>query len=495
METVEVKENSIFGSFFIGGSEFALSVTNVREVVGALDKYTSVPLAPAYLRGIFNLRGAIIPVVDLSSILKIPRSAELEAQRIAIVDYGEYSIGLLFDRTGEIFKARSEEKSDFHSSGSENVIKGVFKREDGKRIVQIFDIEALFALQGVPKQQGIASRRKEGLSRKLGHRKQCISFRVGDSRCALGIDEIQEILSVERVAEQGLATNYSIGVISLRGATVPVVDFVALLGYRELDKSNEATRGDRRIIVVAIENRLVGLLVDCIESIVTYFPDDLIPFPLLNHERADMFVGCIHVADQLDILLLNFRRLFSDTEIISITHGHSNLYNNVAAKDRSLKARSGHRRTFITFVVETTYAVSIEDVKEIIEYPKKMLQPPGLARHFDGVLNLRGELVTIVDARAMYSSKNASDDVNKKVLVFKRKNAHFGLVVDCVEAIVSFSESDRINLPQHLHKGDSNGLIEDVADAVQVSGGQQDKTLLILNADKIAARVSGVKAA
>lgn len=487
-------ERGIFGSFFLNQSEFSISVTYIQEVVNPPLKYTSVPLSPAYLVGLFNLRGLIIPVVDLRVLLKTPEaSVSLNEQKIAIVEFGNCCIGLLFDRTGEIFKSHDEERSNFEKKSADNLIAGVFKKDDGKRIVQIINVQALFELQNIPQQNELKQQRGRGhLSRQRGLRKQCISFLVGPSKCALGIEEIQEILKIEKINESALSINQCIGTIDLRGTTVPILDFASLLGYRETDRSSLALSGDRRIVVMRVEQELFGLMVDSVDSIVSYFPDELLSFPLLNRERSEMFFGCISLSDGHDILLMNHAKILSNSEIHEVTHGHSKIYraSTDKAKD-AFKKQGGLRKTYITFSVENTYAIRIEETKEIIDYPSVLMQLPGLPEHFKGVLNLRGELVTIIDARAMYAKEEKQDKSMQKVLVFKRDNVHFGLVVDSIEAIISFSENEKIKIPDILYQQNVGGLSDDVVEAVEINNGHDKKqSLMILNVESIANRVS-----
>lgn len=483
----ERSENGIYGSFFMGESEFALSVTHVQEVVNSPPRYSPVPLGPAYLKGLFNLRGLIVPVVDLRTILKLPVAPTIEESKIAIIERDGFYIGLQFDRTGEIFKSDAEERSDFdRASGS--VISGVFKKEQGRRIVQILDIAALFQLQNIP-QQAMSEGKRAQFARKRGQRKQCISFGVGPARCAWGIEAIQEILKIDAVTESTLAINHCIGHIDLRGSTVPIIDLAALLGYREADRGPEATQGERRIFVMKIEREFFGLLVDAVESIVSYFPDELLPFPVLGNERTEMFLGCVSLPDQSEILLLNHHKLLSNAEILEITQGHSRMFQ--ASQDpKAQKKQSSQRRTYITFVIENVYAVGIEEIREIVEYPSALLKPPGLPAHFRGILNLRGEMITVIDARMMYRKPQNESANPGKVLIFKNEKRNFGLVVDAVEAIVSFCENDKIKLPEMLFKHDSNQMTDDVLEAVEFETGGTKRSLMILNAHAIATRVA-----
>lgn len=491
------EDKAIFGSFYLMDSEFALSVSYVQEVVNAPAFYTSIPLSPSYLKGLFNLRGTVVPVIDLRELLDIKNGQSSDVQKIAIIELHGTCVGLLFDKTGEVFKNNDDERSDFDTVSSASVVSGVFKKDSGKRIVQILDVTKLFKLQNIPKDSSQNRLGRESLGKKRGNRKQCISFVVGPAKCSLPISDIQEIIKVEKVSESALGFGDCIGTIDLRGVTVPVVDFPALLKYRDIDRSEDATKGDRRIVVMRLEKELFGLLVDSIDSIVTFFPDELIAFPVIEQKRADMFLGCITGHGHVDILLLDHQKILTNSEINEITRGHSKLYQAEGhGKDKS-KSKGGSRRTYITFKIDGTYAVAISEIKEIIDYPQNLLQPPGLKKHVKGVLNLRGELVTIVDARSMYlTSSKVSKSDSQKVLVFKRNQLHFGLIVDSVESIITFAENDKVKLPSMLYSQGEGSMSGDISEAVEVlDNNGQKKNLLILSVESLAERATKSMAA
>lgn len=479
-----MNDHQIFGSFYLSDSEFALCVSHVQEVVNAPERYTAMPLAPGYLKGLFNLRGTVIPVLDLFELLRIPAESDHRPQKIAVVELDGACVGLLFDKTGEVFKNNDEEKSDFESS--DGVISGVFKKDAGTRIVQILDVTKIFKLEYVPKNTG---RSRQGHDAR-GPRSQCISFVVGPARCALPISAIQEILKVDRVHESALGVGDCIGAIDLRGTTVPVIDFAALLKYREVDRSEEATQGDRRIVVMRLEKELFGLMVDSIDSIISFFQDELLSFARVEQEKAEMFLGCITGHGSMDILLLDHQKILSHSEINQITRGHSKLYNLKESEQESKKQKACNRKTYITFKVDHSYAIEISQVKEVISFPHQLLQPPGLKKHVLGVLNLRGDLVTIVDARSMYSAQAQSKE-GQKVLVFKRDEQHFGLVVDSVESIITFAEQDKLKIPKMLYDHGEGSLSSDVCEAVEVTDSQGRKvSMLIVSADTLAEKAA-----
>ncbi|MDD4974151.1 MAG: chemotaxis protein CheW, partial [Bacteriovorax sp.] len=61
-------KDEIFGSFYIGTMEVAINVKAIHEVVNLPEKIIKMPLAPNFLLGVFNLRGLIIPIINLKAL-------------------------------------------------------------------------------------------------------------------------------------------------------------------------------------------------------------------------------------------------------------------------------------------------------------------------------------------------------------------------------------------------------------------------------------------
>lgn len=139
-------------------------------------------------------------------------------------------------------------------------------------------------------------------------------------------------------------------------------------------------------------------------------------------------------------------------------------------------------------------ALRMDEVREIIELPKDLLCPLGMPRFVRGMLNLRGQMVTLIDVRTLYGSQNESDSLTSKkaskVVISQNKDLKFGLIVDSVEDIVSFSEESVLKLPDVLYKGESdNHISKDIKCLVEVEIGHSKKALWILNLENFSGRL------
>ena len=90
-------------TFGLGREEFGIPVTQVREVIRVAD-ITRVPQAPAHVRGVANLRGRILAVVELRSRLGLPPAEVTGRSRIVVVEVRERVLGLLVDVVSQVTK-------------------------------------------------------------------------------------------------------------------------------------------------------------------------------------------------------------------------------------------------------------------------------------------------------------------------------------------------------------------------------------------------------
>jgi len=81
--------------FRLEKDRYALPLAAIREVVVAPAGFTRVPRAPKCLKGVMNLRGRVVPVVELKALLKLEHAQGLPSQRVVLLDRGRRELGLL----------------------------------------------------------------------------------------------------------------------------------------------------------------------------------------------------------------------------------------------------------------------------------------------------------------------------------------------------------------------------------------------------------------
>jgi purine-binding chemotaxis protein CheW len=124
-------------TFFLGNEEFGLEILKVREIIGIM-KTTAVPQMPAFMNGVINLRGKVIPVVDLRLRFGMPSAEQTSETCIIVVDVRGDLMGIIVDRVSEVQEIRSEAIEDPPNVGTNvdmSFILGMGKIEDNVKIL------------------------------------------------------------------------------------------------------------------------------------------------------------------------------------------------------------------------------------------------------------------------------------------------------------------------------------------------------------------------
>jgi len=135
-------------TFKIDQEEYGVKIANVQEI-NRMTEVTKIPRAPYYLEGIVNLKGNVIPALDLRRLFKISEKQVTDATRIIIVEFHGKRTGIVVDSVSEVLrfdKTLIEAPPDILSSGIDsNYVEGVGKLDGGKRMILILDISKVLS--------------------------------------------------------------------------------------------------------------------------------------------------------------------------------------------------------------------------------------------------------------------------------------------------------------------------------------------------------------
>ena len=130
-------------SFQIGEQEFCVDITSVREIRG-FTPATPVPHAPAYMRGVINLRGAVMPVIDLGSRLGMQTSEPTARHVIIVAKVGDHSVGLVVDAVCETFAVTPDQIQPLPELGGESmrsVVRGFLQIDE--RMISLISLDQI----------------------------------------------------------------------------------------------------------------------------------------------------------------------------------------------------------------------------------------------------------------------------------------------------------------------------------------------------------------
>jgi purine-binding chemotaxis protein CheW len=137
-------------SFMIGNEEYAVDILFVQEI-NRMMQITAVPNAPGYVDGVINLRGRVIPVIDLRYKLGLAKREHDKNTRIIVVEIKGKTVGFIVDAVKEVIRIPeniTEAPPEIITGSNSEFIKSVGKLED--RLLILIDLEKiLFANETV----------------------------------------------------------------------------------------------------------------------------------------------------------------------------------------------------------------------------------------------------------------------------------------------------------------------------------------------------------
>lgn len=478
----------VYASFALGTEEYALDVRHVNEVVNLPPAITPMPLAPDFVAGIFNLRGAIIPVLDARRLLAVEGLAPAAGAKVVVVEHLGVRLGLMVDETGRVLRPRTEEQTLFayEDNSAHRVVAGVLKIGDS--LVRMLDLDRLVALENVPH----AHTGSAGATRAKLQRRRCIIFRVGHTQLAFAIGGIDEIVLACGIAPSPIQEDLCEGVMHIRGRVVPVVRFAEVLrGGTVVDPSSP----NARVIVLALGAARVGLLVDSVESIDAYADDELMHVPVLSRHKASMFAGCLDLGERGHVFLLDSTTVLDNEELGRVTGNFSRLFADDDDAARQGRRRSEQRQPYLWFSARDAFALPMPAVREIIDCSAELIAMPGAPAFVAGMVNLRGRLVTVVDVRTFYdlndSDAPAPQAALRKIVVLDQSETLLGLLVDAVESIARVDAADRIAVPGLMRNAMPPAMREDVSEIIQVAAATEKPVhIRVLDPKRIFASLS-----
>ncbi len=127
-------------SFIIDDVEYGVDILAVHEIL-RLPEITRLPNVPKYVRGVINLRGNVIPVVDVRERFGLSKAKFTDLTRIIVVEIGERLVGLLVDNVHQVVRIPNKDidpPSNLIEGVSEDFIKGIGKLRE--RLIVILNL-------------------------------------------------------------------------------------------------------------------------------------------------------------------------------------------------------------------------------------------------------------------------------------------------------------------------------------------------------------------
>ena len=138
---------------------------------------------------------------------------------------------------------------------------------------------------------------------------QLVSFNIGDEEFGVDILKVQEINRMVQVTRVPNTPDYVLGVINLRGKVIPIIDMRSRLGmkHKEFDK-------DTRIVVVEIESKVIGFVVDAVSEVIRINKSITEPPPPMVAGIDSEYITAIGKLEDRLLILLDLRKILTTEE-------------------------------------------------------------------------------------------------------------------------------------------------------------------------------------
>lgn len=439
-----------FVVFHIGDEAFAIPMAEVKEIVRMPD-VARVPLCPPSFEGLVNLRGTVQPVLATRRLFGLPDRPTDSATRVIIVHCDESigPVGLVVDRMSRVVSVeadRIEAAEQVMTTLSSDLLDGVIKGIEGHAMVMILATRRLIEsdMPRAGKQRSAARRAAVAQAAAVAQTVvstvdalQMVCFEVDGQEYGIEIRSVQEIVEHPAVlAEVPRADAAVSGMMTLRDQLLPVVSLRHLFGL-----APAPVEGHTRIAVLSLPGSglSVGIVLDRVREVLRVSREVIDPMPSLlakDDRLSDVTAVCRLDGGRRVISLLDPEAMFAPTRspqglALAETMDPSDM------TDTPATAASGPEEQFVVFrLMDQDYGAPLSCVQEIVRVPAAIAKVPKSPDFIDGVINLRGAVIPVVDQRRRFGLPAAEAHDGQRIVVLTLKGMQAGFIVDGVTEVM-----------------------------------------------------------
>jgi chemotaxis signal transduction protein len=397
-----------------------------------------VPDVPEYVLGVLTVRGQILPVIDLRRLLQQRSLADELADNCRPLRE-EYERWI--DQTEKVFAAGSHQKVD--SSVMERLRKWLAETNSSSQLL----MEALAKARGlnekVVKQLQVRTKHEEHGDR--------------DAARACGEDVLsgsRETVAAIRKFEEQIAQNI---------------------------------QEDQRIIVVDAEGFVLGLVVDHVHEVLNVPKNLMEPPPRITSSGGMELSGVAKLEDGARlIMLLDVASLMKDQKLRDVQNSSIHAAEEEKA-GKTQETGSGAQELsevqLVTFLLGAEeYGVPISQIQEI-DRLAKITKVPKAAAFIEGITNLRGEVIPVLDTRKRFDLDVKPSDDRTRIIIVDLGGVKTGLVVDSVREVLNLARKDIAPPPEAIGSGIDQQFISGIG---KVDAGK--RMIVLLDVERILSR-------
>jgi purine-binding chemotaxis protein CheW len=445
-----------FVIFHVKDEMFAVPLAEVQEII-RMPAVVRMPLSPPSLEGLANLRGTMLPILDLRRVFGFEPLTHDDTTRVVVLDQGR-PVGLVVDRMANVVTADArsiEPTGPLQATVDTDLLAGMIKGRDGASMVMILDAAKLIkrefrdiegragaaALAGNDQLPGAgegASARRETIDEV-----QLVSFEVAGQEYAFPIEEVQEIVQLpDKITALPNSASHVLGVITLRNRLLPLVSL------RDMFRLPPAAVNDANKVVVVSPGGSgsvsVGVAMDCIKEVLRVNRASIDPMPAMlaqNRTLDDIRSICRLEDGRRLVSILSAGHMFSPADLRKMAEETQQEGDAMTdAQEGARAADADDEEQFVVFRLQNEeYGVPIASVQEIVRVPEALTKVPKTPPFIEGVINLRGSVLPVVDQRRRFGLAASDRSDRQRIMVFTIHDIRTGFIVDSVSEVMRIS--------------------------------------------------------
>lgn len=465
-------DTSQFVIFQVGDEVFAVELAPVQEII-RLPEVVRVPMAPPALNGLANLRGQILPIVSLRRVFGFPEREDSDSTRAVVVDFGQ-PMGFVVDRVASVVgveTSRIETTEVISMAVDSELLAGLVRDLGGHPMVMVIDFEKLIRREfaqaaSVARKSATATGPAETAAESDDEdegrdERQLVSFEVSDQEYAIAIEEVQEIVQVpESIVHVPHSRSHVLGLMVLRSRILPLVNLRRIFGLPDRDLDEKS-----RIVVLTLGTASVGVVVDGVREVLRVSQSGIDGMPPLLSRAGDLadVVGICRLDDGKRLVsIVAAANLFDHSSVKEALDQVENRERTEGTDDAERDEGVDDVEQMVVFRLDKEeFGVPIASIQEIVRVPEEMTRVHNAPAYVEGVINLRGTVLPVVDLRTRMGLVRAERSDRQRIMVFLLGGTRTGFVVDQVAEVLRIPKNSIEPAPRL--SGDQDHLLSRMA--------------------------------
>ena len=453
VEGDEISNDNQFVTFSVAGEMFAVPMAPVQEII-RVPEVARLPLAPVSLDGLANLRGRVLPIVNLRRLFKAGEREHDDATRALVINLGQ-PLGFVVDRVASVISVEPgqiESADSIQSIVDAGYLTGVIKRKDAEgrdQMLLTLDFAQLVGAEfaQIRKHTAAAGRAvAAGVAATANSDEEAesddlrlVSFTVEDQEYAIDIADVQEIVQLpEHITALPNAPAHVLGVITLRQRLLPLVSLRALFTLPVVDLTEH-----HRVVVIALPGGAqVGLVTDAVKEVLTVPKEqaDAMPGLLTQDQQMQEFTSICRLdgGKRLVSIIATDRLLRMQAikeAVAALADGATTTEKSMQQENDDLETDDATQVVIFRLGAEE-FGVPIMSVQEIVRIPEVLTKIPRTPQFVEGVINLRGAVLPVIDQRRRLGMESIERNDRQRIMVYTLEGLRTGFIVDSVAEVL-----------------------------------------------------------